>query len=119
MKETISYFHLVKYQAYWWYEMTKTFWKVTFPFPRQDSEGKSVSSTQSTAKYFQTSGEQLKYVLRSSSIFYVFKKSANFKKKSSNNLVMSHQNPHFPSVKEAWEGRQQQNCQANSMYSFI
>lgn len=62
--------------------MMKTFWKVTFHFPRQDSEDKLVSSIQPTAKYFQTSGEQLKPVLKSQTIFYVFKKSVQTSKRN-------------------------------------
>lgn len=50
----------------------KTFWEVASNFPRQDSKGRLVGSTQPTAKYLQISGEQLKPVLKLQIIFYVF-----------------------------------------------
>lgn len=38
--------------------------EVASNFPRQDSKGRLVGSTQPTAKYLQISGEQLKPVLK-------------------------------------------------------
>lgn len=68
----------------------ETFWKVAFNFSRQDSKGELVSSTQSTAKYFQTSGEQLKRVLKSQTIFYVFNKFRQTSKRNQAIILSYH-----------------------------